>query len=96
MLEVTPYQCSTRSVIALVSAYTLSGPMGADSFTGTVAGVPYTEHDEENTNCETPAPNTASMSRAEPSTLLRQYLAGLRMDSPTFLCAAKWMTELTL
>jgi hypothetical protein len=38
-----------RSTIALVSAYTLSGEMGASSVTGTVVGVPLTEQLDENT-----------------------------------------------
>ena len=73
----------------------LSGPIGEASVTGTTLGVPYTEHDDENTNVETPALTTESMSRAEPSTLLRQYFEGLRIDSPTFLCAAKCTTAVT-
>src|SRR6187401_290925 len=70
---VTPYHRSTRSTIALLSAYTLSGWIGADSTTGTVAGVPYTEHDDEKTMSRTPAFIAASTSVAVPSMLLRQY-----------------------
>ncbi len=54
----------------LVSAYTLSGRSGASSLTGTCSGVPYTEHDEENTMFRTSDRCSASIRRWEPATLL--------------------------
>ena len=63
--------------------------------TGTVVGVPYTEHDEENTNSRTSAARHASISSTVPATLFRQYLAGDTIDSPTDLYAAKWTTCVT-
>ena len=52
---------------------------------GHCAGVPLTEHDEENTTSSTPEAKQASTSSTVPATLLRQYLAGLSIDSPTAL-----------
>src|SRR5262245_32799858 len=82
---VRPYHRRMRSTIAFDSAYTLSGRIGADSTTGTSAGVPYTEHEDEKTMSRTPARIAASTRRAVPSTLLRQYLPGDCIDSPTDL-----------
>ena len=45
--------------------------------TGTTAGVPYTEHDDENTMSLTPAVSIASTSFTVPVTLLNQYRDGL-------------------
>ena len=81
----TPYHRSIRSTVAFDSAYTLSGRMSAVSPTGTSSGVPYTEHDDENTTSRTPPRSAASTSVAVPSTLLCQYLPGCCMDSPTDL-----------
>jgi hypothetical protein len=81
----SPYQCSTRSTSAFVSAYTDSGRIACDSSTGTESGVPYTEHDDENTTWPTPARRAASSRRTVPSTLLRKYFEGSRIESPTFL-----------
>jgi N-acetylglucosaminyl-diphospho-decaprenol L-rhamnosyltransferase len=51
--------------------------------------VPYTEHDDENTTCCTPASTAASSRWTVPSTLLWKYFDGRCIDSPTFLYAAK-------
>jgi hypothetical protein len=53
--------------------------------TGTPAGVPWTEHDYENTMSSTPVARHASMSSTVPVTLLRQYRAGSTIDSATDL-----------
>src|SRR5688572_11896282 len=78
----SPYHFRTRSTIAFVSAYTDSGWIVCDSSTGTAAGVPYTEHDDEKTTLRTPARDAASSRRTVPSTLLRKYIDGSRIDSP--------------
>src|SRR6478609_5561798 len=96
LTERSPWVCSyhrrIRSVVALDSAYTLSGWIGAASVTGTTAGVPYTEHEDENTIWSMPTAESASANLAVPATLLIQYRCGLDIDSPTFLYAAKWTT----
>ena len=50
----------------------LSGWIGASSVTGTTAGVPYTEHDDEKTMSLTPAVSIASTSFTVPVTLFSQ------------------------
>ena len=65
------------------------------SVTGTVSGVPLTEHDEENTIWSTPARSRASTNCTVPATLFIQYRVGCCIDSPTLLYAAKctaWVT----
>ena len=91
----TPYQCRIRSTIALVSAYTLSGAIGASSATGITAGVPFTEQLDENTMSRTPAARIASTRSTVPPTLFTQYRSGCSIDSPTLLYAAKCTTCVT-
>ena len=55
------------------------------SVTGTEAGVPLTEHDDEKTIWVTPARSSASTSWTVPATLFIQYLVGCCIDSPTLL-----------
>ena len=55
------------------------------SVTGTVSGVPLTEHDDENTIWSTPARSRASTSCTVPATLFIQYCVGCCIDSPTLL-----------
>src|SRR3954465_12301246 len=77
---VTPYQWRIRSVLAFDSAEILSGRIGAPSLTGTSAGLPYTEHDDEKTMSLTPAVSIASTNFTVPVTLLSQYRDGCSID----------------
>ena len=58
---------------------------------GTFSGMPNVAQVEENTKRFTPAATAASSRLMPPVTLLRKYLVGFSIDSPTRALAAKCM-----
>ena len=66
--------------------------VGKVSSIGVACGVPYTAAVEEKTRCLTPAAIIAEHNESEPPRLFVKYFAGSRMDSPTAMNAAKWIT----
>ena len=77
--------------MSLLSPYGLIGFCGNASVMGIVSGTPKVAQVELNTNFRTP-PSTAASRRFMPlATLLRKYLEGFVIDSPTSALAAKCM-----
>ena len=68
------------------------GMVGSVSLIGTFFGMPYVAAVLENTILRTPFIAQACARLMALATLLRKYLPGSFMDSPTSMNAAKWIT----